>query len=159
MFPPRAPFFLAVSGPAMAGLPPGEARLRPQPSATTLCNRLLLAHPSANLEPPRFNRKCPCNSVLLGLSDGTAERVEMALAEEDETDELDRWALRFPRGRYCDRGGQLDRIAVDARRDRRERDARATEPRGHLEGPAVARRQELRLAGLSPAPDRADGVD
>jgi hypothetical protein len=29
----------------------------------------------------------------------------MALAEEDEADELDRWALRFPRGRYCDRGG------------------------------------------------------
>ena len=74
----------------------------------------------------------------------------MALAEEDEADELDRWTLRFPHGRYCDRGGQLDRVAVDAGRDRREGDARATELRGHLQSPAVARRQKLRLAGLSP---------
>jgi hypothetical protein len=54
---------------------------------------------------PRFNRKYPCNSLLLGLGDSATERVEMALAEEDEADELDRWALRFPGGRYCDRGG------------------------------------------------------
>src|SRR5881396_1780845 len=83
----------------------------------------------------------------------------MAPAEEDEADELDRWALRFPRGRDGDRGGQLDRIAVNARRDRRERDARATELCGHLEGTAVAQRQELRLAGFASAPDGAEGVD
>src|SRR5438477_11773215 len=89
MFPPRAPFFLAVSGPAMAGLPPGEARLRPQPSATTLCKRHLLTLPQ-NLEPARFNGKYPCNSLLLGLGDGTTERLEMALAT--------RRIASFPRG-------------------------------------------------------------
>src|SRR5437773_2004990 len=31
MFPPWAPFFLLATCPAVVGLPPGEARLRPRP--------------------------------------------------------------------------------------------------------------------------------
>src|SRR6266550_4183243 len=83
----------------------------------------------------------------------------MTSAEEDEADELDRCGLRLPRRRHGDGGGELDRIAVDARRDRRKRDTRASELRGQLQRPAVARRQKLGLAGFASTPDRADCVD
>src|SRR5206468_4758838 len=83
----------------------------------------------------------------------------LASAEEDEADGLDRCAMRVPGRRNGDGGSELDRIAVDARRDGRKRDTPASELRGQLERAAVARRQKLGLAGFASAPDRADCVD
>ena len=57
------------------------------------------------------------------------------------------------------RARQLDRIPVDPGRERRERDSAATQLLGGLEGAAVGRREELRLAVISSKPHRADRVD
>jgi len=59
----------------------------------------------------------------------------------------------------CDLGGRLDRIAVDAGRDGRKRDGAAVELGGNLERAPVTRGQELGLALVAAAPDRADRVD
>ena len=63
-------------------------------------------------------------------------------------------ARRPPHARRCLRG-----VAVDPRRERRERDSAAAELDRDLERAAVGRGEELRLPRLSPAPDRPDGVD
>jgi hypothetical protein len=55
--------------------------------------------------------------------------------------------------------GALDRVAVDARRDRRERDGATTKLVRDLEGAPVARGKQLGLALIAAMPDRADGVD
>ena len=57
------------------------------------------------------------------------------------------------------RGALLERVAVDAGRDRREGDARAAVPGGELDRAAVAGGEQLRLAAAAAVPDRADGVD
>ena len=81
------------------------------------------------------------------------------MAEEDEANELDRWTVGPAYRGHCDRRGQVDRIAVDACRDRRERDARAAELRCHFDRPPVAGCEQLGLSGFPSSPDRTDGVD
>jgi len=66
---------------------------------------------------------------------------------------------RRARGRERHLGGQVDGVAVDARRDRGEGDACAPVPGRELDRAAVAERQQLRLAAVAAVPDRADGVD
>ena len=69
-------------------------------------------------------------------------------------------ALELRGGRAeCDLGRRPGRIAVDARRDRRERDRAATELHGDLERAAVTRGQERGLARVAALPDRPDGMD
>ena len=58
-----------------------------------------------------------------------------------------------------DGGRELGRVAVDAARDRRERDRARAELARDVERAAVARREQLGLAGVAAAPDRADGVN
>jgi hypothetical protein len=53
----------------------------------------------------------------------------------------------------------LDRIAVRSRRDRRKGERRGAELRRNLHGAPVAGAEQLRLVGVSAAPDRADGMD
>src|SRR3954471_19585845 len=59
----------------------------------------------------------------------------------------------------CDRRSELDRVAVDTRRDRRERDRPAAELVRKLDGTAMARREQLGLIFAAAAPDRAHGVE
>src|SRR5262249_2365789 len=92
---------------------------------------------------------------------GGLKGFEMLGGEEDERDPLDsRLPLELRAGRgERDLGGRLDGIAVDPRRDRRERDGAAPEPGCDFERAAMARRQELGLALIAATPDRADRVD
>ena len=53
----------------------------------------------------------------------------------------------------------VERVAVDAGRDRRQRDARAAVPRRELDRAAIAGGEQLGLAVVAAAPDRTDGVD
>src|SRR5262249_40419646 len=55
------------------------------------------------------------------------ERAQMLVAEQDEADELDRRRGSLLHRRDRGRRGELHGVAVDARRDRRERDASARE--------------------------------
>ena len=91
----------------------------------------------------------------------SAKAASRRLAEEHEAHELDLGQLRQRRARRRDRDpcGELDRIAVDAGRDRGERDRAAAERRRDLERAPVARGQQRGLAALAAPPDRADGVD
>jgi len=58
-----------------------------------------------------------------------------------------------------DRGGRLQRVAVDAGRDGGQRDATAVVLGRQRERGAVARAQQLGLVVSAAAPDRPDGVD
>src|SRR4051812_12192395 len=70
-----------------------------------------------------------------GVAQGAGERVQGGLAEQAEPDQLD---VLEPVLHRADAGeghgrGVVDRIAVDACRDRREGDGPAAERVGHLE--------------------------
>src|SRR5919202_663930 len=83
----------------------------------------------------------------------------MLVAEQHEPDELDWVAERIAHGSHGDRRRELDRVAVDAGRDRREGDAPAAELRRDLERAAMARGQQVRLVLPAAVPDGADRVD
>src|SRR5262249_36259321 len=93
---------------------------------------------------------------------GSAELADVELVdggvEADEAHGLDagdRRADRLDR----DLGSFVDGVAEGAGTDRGEGDGRDPELVGHLEAPAVAAREEARLAAVAPLPDRPDGVD
>ena len=89
------------------------------------------------------------------------ESVEVLVREEDEARFLDPWVTieRRPRRLEGDSRRPFDREAVDARRDRRERDGSAVELGGDLERASVARGEELVLGRVAALPDRAYGVN
>jgi hypothetical protein len=76
-----------------------------------------------------------------------SERFEVRVREEHKAHLVDPWVLLqlFVRRAEGDLGGQLDGIAVDARRDRRKGDGSAAELVGDLDRPPMARGEELRL--------------
>src|SRR6266581_3027543 len=83
----------------------------------------------------------------------------MSVAEEHEAHELDGSNRRLSHSRDRDRSGELDRIAVDAGRDRGEGDRPAAELGCELERAPIARGEQLRLAVRSPVPDGPNRVD
>jgi hypothetical protein len=87
--------------------------------------------------------------------------AEVLVREQHESHLLDPWMLLELFVRCAERvlSGSLDRIAVNARRDRREGDRAAAELVGDFECTPMAGRKQLRLALIATAPDRADGVD
>jgi hypothetical protein len=58
-----------------------------------------------------------------------------------------------------DDGSEIDRVAVRAGRDRGEGDGAAAEPGRELDRAPMYRREQLGLAVIPAAPDRADRVD
>jgi len=81
--------------------------------------------------------------------------------EEDEGHRLNaRMPLElFDRRRKRHLGRPFDRIAVDTRRDRGERDGAATELLRDLQHSAVTRGEELGLSLIAALPDGPDRVD
>src|SRR5687767_4903522 len=79
-------------------------------------------------------------------------------AEHDVDDAgwlLERLGYRIDRDQRC----RLQRIAIDARADRRKRDARQLMLGRDLERPAIARREQFRLAMYAVLPHRTDRMN
>ena len=89
------------------------------------------------------------------------ERLQRAVAEQPEAGflhlrvRLERGARRGDRGRR----GRVERVAVDAGRDRGKRDARAVVLGGQFDRALIAGGEQLTLAAVAAAPHGADGVD
>jgi DNA polymerase IV len=81
--------------------------------------------------------------------------------EEDERDAFDPGVLAQLLARRAERdiGRLADRVAVDARRDRRESHGSAAELRRDLERPPVAGRKQLGFALAAAVPDGTDRMD
>jgi hypothetical protein len=91
----------------------------------------------------------------------TVEGVERLVVEEHESDLLDRRQIG-ERGRHRvdrDRRGPLEREAIDARGDRRKRDAPTPQLGRELERASIAGAKKRILAPAAAVPDRPDRVD
>ena len=157
----RPPARRAAPGSAAGSTSPRpKARAAPSPRRRPLPGRSR-ARPPARRAPrpgPGSRSRAEVSPVRPALA---RTPRSAGVAEQPEADLLDLRVLvqRRPRGGDRDLRGARRRVAVDAGRDRRERDRAAAVLGRELDRPPVAGRQQLRLALAAAVPDRPDGVD